>query len=48
MLFAGGLLGLLHETVISATADPTLVFAFIAMMGLPLALRGDAKRNGTA
>lgn len=41
MLFFGGLAGVVHETAITPTAEPTLVVLFAAMMGLPAFLRKD-------
>lgn len=41
-----GLLGVVHETLLTATAEPTLLLIFGAMMGLPAFLRDDEdKRN---
>lgn len=45
ILFAAGLAGLVHETVIAATERPTLIIAFLAMMGLPAFLRTDEKQS---
>jgi hypothetical protein len=42
-LFFGGVLGVVHETVLSATERPTLLILFAAMMGLPAFLRQDEK-----
>ena len=44
-LFLGGLLGVVHETVISDVERPTLLLLFAAMLGLPAFLRAD-ERNG--
>lgn len=47
VLFAAGLLGVLHETVLSTEDRPTLLLLFAAMMGLPAFLRADeARKNG--
>jgi hypothetical protein len=46
VLFAGGLLGVLHETVLSKADRPTLLLLFAAMMGLPAFLRADEKKKG--
>lgn len=42
-LFTVGLLGIAHETLISQVDRPTLLFAFMAMVGLPAFLRADEK-----
>lgn len=44
-LFIGGLLGIAHETLIASSERPTLIFAFMAMVGLPAFLRADEKRH---
>ncbi len=41
VLFTAGLLGVIHETVISSTDRPTLLLLFAAMMGLPAFLQTD-------
>jgi hypothetical protein len=42
VLFIAGLLGVLHETVLSTAERPTLLILFAAMLGLPLFLqKGD-------
>lgn len=41
LLFFAGLAGIVHETAIAATAEPTLVVLFAAMCGLPAFLRKD-------
>lgn len=47
ILFLGGLAGVAHETIFEASADPTLLLIFGAMMGLPAFLRNDEnKSNG--
>lgn len=43
VLFFVGLLGIGHETLISKVDRPTLLFAFMAMVGLPAFLRADEK-----
>lgn len=45
VLFTAGLLGVLHETVISTQDRPTLLLLFAAMMGLPAFLRADEARK---
>jgi hypothetical protein len=45
MLFAGGLLGVLHETVLTNVERPSLLVVFGGMMGLPAFLRADEKRK---
>ena len=40
-LFAGGIIGVIHETVVTSGERPTLLILFAAMMGLPLMLRKD-------
>lgn len=40
-LFAGGMLGVLHETLWAASERPTLLILFAAMMGLPAFLRQE-------
>lgn len=45
-MFVFGLLGVVHETVISQAERPTLLILFAAMMGLPAFLPGrDSKRE---
>lgn len=39
-LFCGGLLGVLHETLVAERERPTLLLLFAAMMGLPAFLGG--------
>lgn len=43
ILFFGGLGGVVHETVLTAKADPQLLLLFAAMMGLPAFLRSDER-----
>lgn len=45
VLFASGLAGVFHETVLATAERPTLLLLFAAMMGLPAFLRTD-ERNG--
>lgn len=45
VLFIGGLLGVLHETVASKSDRPTLLILFAGMMGLPAFLRADEARK---
>lgn len=42
-LFLFGLAGIAHETLIAATPDPSLLFLFGGMVGLPAFLRRDEK-----
>jgi hypothetical protein len=46
ILFFGGLAGVVHETVIAPTPEPTLLAVFAAMMGLPAFLRSDERNGG--
>lgn len=47
LLFLGGLVGVLHETVATNTERPALLVLFAAMMGLPAFFRADeSRRNG--
>lgn len=41
ILFLGGLVGVIHETLFSHTDRPTLLILFAAMMGLPAFLGRD-------
>lgn len=41
VLFAVGLLGVFHETVINEVDRPTLLLLFAAMIGLPAFIRQD-------
>jgi hypothetical protein len=43
VLFFVGLLGIAHETLIADAERPTLLFAFMAMVGLPAFLRADER-----
>lgn len=43
VLFAAGLGGVIHETVIEKGERPTLLILYAAMMGLPIYLRGNGK-----
>ena len=45
-LFAGGLAGVVHETVFTSLERPALLILFAAMMGLPAFLRSDERRGG--
>lgn len=45
VLFAAGLLGILHETILATAERPTLLLLFGAMVGLPAFLRMDEKRG---
>lgn len=44
-LFVGGLMGVLHETVVTSGERPSLLLLFAAMMGLPAVLRADERRK---
>lgn len=43
VLFVVGLLGVIHETLVSEADRPTLLLLFAAMIGLPAFLRQDEK-----
>ena len=45
-LFLTGLLGVLHETVLTSLDRPDLLLLFAAMMGLPAFLGFDRGRGG--
>jgi hypothetical protein len=45
LLFLGGLLGVLHETLLTNVERPSLLVLFGGMMGLPAFLSADAKRK---
>lgn len=45
LLFFGGLAGLAHQTLIADTAQPILVAAFLAMMGLTIPLSLDERQK---
>jgi hypothetical protein len=45
ILFLVGLAGVAHETIISASPDPTLLLIFGAMLGLPAFLRKDEAKD---
>lgn len=47
LLFASGLGGVAHETIVSTADRPTLLLLFAAMMGLPAFLRQDEKKSET-
>lgn len=44
-LFLLGALGFLHELLLTHGERPTLIFACLALMGLPVFLRGDEKKK---
>lgn len=46
--FVGGLAGLAHQTLIASAEKPTLIIAFVGMLGLPLFIRGDEARRSDA
>lgn len=41
LLFVLGLAGLVYETISGGAEKPTLIIAFVGMMGLPLFIRGN-------
>lgn len=43
-LFVAGLLGVMHETLVSRVERPSLLLIFAAMMGLPAFLNGRGRR----
>lgn len=45
LLFAAGLLGTVHETVVAIEPREVLIVMFAAMMGLPLFLRSDERES---
>lgn len=45
VLFVGGLAGLFNEAVLSKGERPTLIFAFMAMIGLPAFLHADERKR---
>ena len=46
VLFVAGLAGIFHETLVHAgTERPTLLLLFGAMIGLPLFLRADDRKD---
>lgn len=47
VLFLSGLVGIAHETLVAKSERPTLLFAFMAMVGLPAFLRADEKSKET-
>lgn len=47
LMFTLGAVGFVHELLISHAERPYLIGACLALMGLPLALRADEKRNGS-
>lgn len=46
ILFVAGLGGVLHETLFTSAERPTLLILFAAMMGLPVVMSADQRRNG--
>ena len=44
-LFAVGLLGVIHETLLTDLDRPSLLVLYAAMMGLPAFLQADEKRE---
>lgn len=47
VLFAAGILGVVHETIIASTERPQLLMMFAAMMGLPAFLKADEAKKGS-
>lgn len=45
VLFIGGMGGLYHETVLRVGERPTLIAAFLVMMGGPAYFRADLRRK---
>jgi hypothetical protein len=45
LLFGAGLLGVLHETLLTNAERPSLLVLFGGMMGLPAFLKADEKRK---
>lgn len=48
ILFVGGLAGLTYETLTVHAEKPTLIIAFIGMLGLPIFIRSDEARKLSA
>jgi hypothetical protein len=46
VLFVAGLVGIIQQTVIAESPNPTLLLIFAAMVGLPGFLRRDEIANG--
>ena len=44
ILFIAGLMGVIYETVISPSPDPTLLILFGGMLGMPAFLAKDGKK----
>jgi hypothetical protein len=45
ILFVVGLGGIVYETVSGGAEKPTLIIAFVGMVGLPLFIRNDEQRQ---
>lgn len=45
ILFVVGLIGLTYVTIQNGPERPTLIIAFVGMMGLPLFIGADEKRR---
>lgn len=45
ILFLGGLSGLVYETISGGQEKPTLIIAFVGMLGLPLFIRNDEDKK---
>lgn len=43
-MFVMGAIGFVHEVVVTAGERPMLLAACLALMGLPIFLRGDEKK----
>ena len=48
ILFIFGLGGIVYETLSGGAEKPTLIIAFVGMLGLPLFIRSDEQRNHEA
>ena len=44
-LFIAGMAGIIHETIFTKIDRPTLLFAYMAMVGLPAFLRSDERKG---
>lgn len=47
-MFVLGATGFIHELLFAHSERPYLIAASLALMGLPLAIRADEKKNGRA
>lgn len=48
LLFAAGLAGVIHETLVEGAERPTLLLLFAAMLGLPAFIRADDRAESRA